>query len=105
MSYLVIDAVEPQDVDDAVILINKDLFNTREWTAMQMRLGLNEARGLGETDPMDVDIVSFGDKVALHPRDILKLSAVNQFTVMFRGAAEPGKLSGLGQTDLMVYSV
>ncbi|RKX26921.1 MAG: hypothetical protein DRP45_02310 [Candidatus Zixiibacteriota bacterium] len=105
LSYLVIDTAEPRGVDDAVILISKDLFSIPEWTAMQLRLGLNEARGLGETDPIDIDTTSFGDKVALHPRDILKLSSVNQLTIMFRGAADSGKLSGLGQTDLMVYAV
>jgi hypothetical protein len=105
LSYLVIDVADPRGVDDAVILINKDLFSIPEWTAMQLRLGLNEARGLGETDPIDIDMTSFGDKVALHPRDILKLGSVNQFTVMFRGAADPGKLSELGQTDMMVYAV
>ena len=96
---------ESRGVDDAVILVNKDLFSIPEWTAMQMRLGLNEARGLGETDPIDLDTVSFGDKVALHPRDILKLSSVNQLTVMFRGTPDSAKLSGLGPTDLMVYAV
>jgi hypothetical protein len=55
LCYLLIDISEPSPVSDLVSLMTKDLFNDAEWQNMQVRLGLNEARGLGETDPIDVD--------------------------------------------------
>jgi hypothetical protein len=72
---------------------------------MQVRLGVNEARGLGETDPIDVDAFTFGNKVALHPRDMLKSSSVRKFTLIFRGAGDPKKFEGLGKMDLIVYAL
>jgi len=103
LSYLMIDVAEPQPVADIVTLITKDLFEDAEWRRMQVRLGLNESRGLGETDPVEVDTTTFGNKVALHPRDMLKSSSVRQVTLIFRGAADPQKFGTLGKMDLIFY--
>ncbi|PKK84984.1 MAG: hypothetical protein CVT49_00135 [candidate division Zixibacteria bacterium HGW-Zixibacteria-1] len=105
LSYLQIQIAEPCPVNDSVILINKDLYSDAEWRSMQVRLGMNEARGLGETDPIDIDIVTFGNKVALHPRDMLKSSSVRKCTLIFRGTGNPKKLAGLGKMDLIVYKI
>jgi len=105
LTYLLIDITEPGPVTDAVILMNKDLYTAAEWSAMQVRLGLNEARGLGETDPVEIDAVTYGSKVALHPQDMLKTSSVRQITLIFRGAAAADKFTGLGKMDLIVYSI
>jgi hypothetical protein len=85
--------------------MSKDLFSNAEWNGMQVRLGLNEARGLGETDPIDIDSVTFGDKAALHPQDMLKSPSVSQITLVFRGARDAGKLAKLGSSELVVYAV
>ncbi|RKX29020.1 MAG: hypothetical protein DRP46_07805 [Candidatus Zixiibacteriota bacterium] len=103
LSYLQFQIAEPCAVTDAVVLINKDLYSDAEWRSMQVRLGMNEARGLGETDPVDIDTVTFGNKVALHPRDMLKSSSVKQCTLIFRGTGDPKKLGRLGKMDLIVY--
>jgi hypothetical protein len=103
LSYLILDFAAPIAVADAVTLMSKDLFSIPEWNNMQVRLGLNEARGLGETDPVDVDATTFGDKVALHPEDMLKSPAVKQVTLIFRGARDTSKLSALAKTDLSMY--
>jgi hypothetical protein len=105
LSYLSITVSQPCPVADAVALISKDLYEDAEWRNMQVRLGVNEARGLGETDPVDVDVNTFRNKVALHPRDMLKSSSVRQFTLIFRGAVDPQKLSNLGKMDLIVYAL
>jgi len=105
LSYLQIQVTEPSAVNDCVILVNKDLYPDNEWRSMQVRLGMNESRGLGETDPVDVDVVTFGNKVALHPRDMLKSSSVRQCTLIFRGAGDPQKLASLGKMDLIFYTV
>jgi hypothetical protein len=105
LCYLLIDIPEPGPVSDIVSLMSKDLFSDQEWQNMQVRLGLNEARGLGETDPVDVDTVAFGNKVALHPRDMLESASVRQVTLIFRGASAPDKFANLGQMDLILYSV
>jgi len=105
LSYLMIDVSEPLPVSDTVVLITKDIFGDAEWRSMQVRLGVNEARGLGETDPIDVDITAFSNKVALHPRDMLKSSSVRQFTLIFRGAGDPQKFSSLGKMDMIIYAV
>jgi len=105
LSYLQIQITEPGPITDTVILINKDLYSDSEWRSMQVRLGVNEARGLGETDPVDVDIVTFGNKVALHPRDMLKSSSVRQCTLIFRGTGDSKKLAGMGKMDLIFYTV
>ncbi|MCD6380431.1 hypothetical protein J7M07_08325, partial [bacterium] len=82
---------------------NKSLFSDDEWRSMQVRLGLNEARGLGETDPVDIDINTYRNKVAFHPLDMLKSSSVEQVTLIFRGVSDAQKLNGLGKSDLAMY--
>ena len=104
LSYLLINIKEPLAINDIVILINKDMFSTGEWSSMQVRLGLNEARGLGETDPVEIDITTFGNKIALHPQDILKSPSIHQITLIFRGAGDPEKLNNMGKMDLIVYA-
>lgn len=105
LCYLLIEVAEPCPVSDIVSLMSKDLFSDDEWRNMQVRLGINEARGLGETDPVDIDTVAFGNKVALHPRDMLESSSVRQVTLIFRGASTPDKFARLGQMDLIIYAV
>jgi hypothetical protein len=105
LSYVLIALPSPIPVADTVLLMSKDLFSTAEWNNMQVRLGFNEARGLGETDPVDVDTTTYGDKVALHPQDILKSPGVSQVTLIFRGARDMEKFASLGKTDLIMYSV
>ncbi len=105
LSYLMIEVAEPSPVSDVVALMSKDLFGDVEWRSMQVRLGINDARGLGETDPVDVDTTSFGNKVALHPRDMLESSSVRQVTLIFRGAPDPTKFANLGKMDLIVYAL
>jgi hypothetical protein len=104
LSYLVISIPEPVRISDVVALLGKDLCSDSEWVNMQVRLGLNEARGLGETDPVNVDTVSFGNKVALRPEDMLPTPGVRQLTLIFRGADDPHKFAGLSKMDLIVYS-
>jgi len=103
LSYLMITIAEPCPVSDIVTLMTKSLFNTTAWRNMHVRLGINDARGLGETDPIDVDTTSFGNKVALHPRDMLEAASVRQITIIFRGAPDPDKFNELGQLDLILY--
>lgn len=105
LSYLMVQFKAPRPVSDTVILMSKQLFSIAEWNNMQVRIGLNEARGLGETDPVDVDAVTYGDKVALHATDILQAPAVAKITLIFRGAREAEKLAGLSRSDLFVYAV
>jgi hypothetical protein len=105
LSYVMIEVAEPSPVSDVVALMSKDLFGDAEWRSMQVRLGINDARGLGETDPVDVDTTSFGNKVALHPRDMLESASVRQVTLIFRGAPDPTKFGNLGKMDLIVYTL
>ena len=72
---------------------------------MQVRLGLNAARGVGETDPVEVDVVTFGDKVALRAQDMLRSPSVRQVTLVFRGAGEADKFANLGKMDLVIYAL
>jgi hypothetical protein len=72
---------------------------------MQVRLGQNEARGLGETDPVEIDVVTYGNKVALHPQDMLKSPSVNQIILIFRGAADSQRFTNLSKMDLIVYAI
>jgi len=105
LSYLMIDLAEGRRVADTVLLLTKMLFTDTEWRNMQVRLGLNRARGLGETDPVDVDTVAFGNKVALHPRDMLETASVRQMTLIFRGAPDASKFANLSKLDLLIYTV
>ena len=105
LSYMLIDVPEPCPMSDTVVLITKDLCSAAQWSSMQVRLGLNDARGLGETDPVEVDTVTFGNKVALRPQDMLRSPSVRQVTLIFRGAAEADKFANLGKMDLVVYAV
>ncbi|MEW6411700.1 MAG: hypothetical protein AB1483_04400 [Candidatus Zixiibacteriota bacterium] len=103
LSYLLIAIAKPCSMSDITILMAKDLFGDRIWSNIQVRLGLNEARGLGETDPVTLDTSTFGNKVALHPQDMMKSLSVKQLTMIFRGAGDAEKLMNLGKTDLIIY--
>lgn len=105
LSYLLIEIAEPCPISDVVSLMSKDLFSDAEWRNMQVRLGLNEARGLGETDPVDIDTRELSNKVVLHPRDMLESKSVRKVTLIFRGASAPEKFAGLGQMDLILYAI
>ncbi len=105
LNYLVMDLAEPAAVKDTVTLINKDLFTDSQWRSMQIRLGVNQARGLGETDPVEVDTTSYNNKVVLHPMDMLQSSSIRQVTLIFRGMPDPKKIAALGKTDLILYVV
>ncbi|MDX9857490.1 MAG: hypothetical protein RBT76_06860 [candidate division Zixibacteria bacterium] len=105
LSYLMVKFQAPRPINDTVILMSKQLFSIAEWNNMQVRIGLNEARGLGETDPVDVDAVTYGDKVALHAMDMLQSPSVAKITLIFRGAREAEKLVSLAHSDLFVYAV
>ncbi len=105
LNYLIINLPEPRELSDVAVLLNKDLFNATQWSTMQVRLGLNEARGLGETDPVDIDAGTYDAKVALHPQDMLKTPGVRQLTLIFRGAADADRFAGLGKMDMSVYVV
>ncbi|MCU0639934.1 MAG: hypothetical protein MUF59_08700 [Candidatus Krumholzibacteria bacterium] len=105
LNYLVMDLAEPAPVKDTVTLINKDLFTDSQWRSMQIRLGVNQARGLGETDPVEVDTTSYNNKVVLHPMDMLQSSSIRQVTLIFRGMPDPKKIAALGKTDLILYVV
>ncbi|MCI0481683.1 MAG: hypothetical protein L0213_08865, partial [Candidatus Dadabacteria bacterium] len=94
---------EPCPMKDTVTLINKELFSDAQWRNMQVRLGANEARGLGETDPVEVDTTSYSNKVVLHPMDMLQSPSVRQVTLIFRGIPDSKKLAALGKTDLILY--
>ncbi len=104
LSYLMVEMAKPGPIGDVVTLMTKDLFGDAEWRSMQVRLGLNDARGLGETDPIDIDTTAFGNKVALHPRDMVETSSVRQVTLIFRGAPDPSKFDSLGKMDLIIYT-
>ncbi|UCD62531.1 MAG: hypothetical protein JSW34_07110 [Candidatus Zixiibacteriota bacterium] len=105
LNYLLMEITKPAPMSDITVLMSKDLFAGGTWSNMQVRLGLNEARGLGETDPVTVDTSTFGNKVALHPQDMMQASGVKQVTLIFRGAGDAKKLSNLGKTDLIIYSL
>lgn len=105
LSYVLVTMPSPVPVSDVIVLMSKDLFSVAEWNNMQVRLGLNEARGLGETDPVDVDVTTYGDKAALHPQDMLKSPSVSQVTLIFRGARDMEKFDSLGKSDIVMYSV
>jgi hypothetical protein len=105
LNYLLLEIAQPVPMSDTAILMSKDLFGERTWSNMQVGLGLNEASGLGETDPVSVDISTFGNKVALHPQDMMKSSLVSQITLIFRGAGDAEKLANLGKTDLIIYAL
>lgn len=104
LTYLMIDISEPRPVSDTVILMGKDIFGAG-WSNVQVRLGLNDARGLGETDPVDIDTTAYGNKVALHPQDMLTSQSVRQVTLIFRGGGDDSKFNSLGKTDLIIYAL
>jgi hypothetical protein len=104
LSYLEMELAEGKPMKDAVTLLNRDLFPDPVWRNMQIRLGLNNARGLGETDPVEADVTAFNNKVVLHPMDMLQSSSVRQVILIFRGIPDPKKLDNLGKTDLILYS-
>ena len=72
---------------------------------MQVRFGVNDARRLGETDPIDIDTVTFASKVVLRPHDMLRSDSVHRMTLIFRGTRDPEKFESLGKLDLLIYAV
>ncbi len=104
LTYLEVPLIAGQAMKDSVILLAKGLFSANEWSTMHIRLGLNAARGLGETDPVEIDTTTYGDKVALHPVDMLQSQSVNKVTLIFRGARDASAFANLGKMDLFIYA-
>jgi len=105
LTYLEVTLSESRSMEDSVILLAKGLFGSGDWANMLVRLGLNEARGLGETDPVEVDATTYGDKVALHPHDMLQSPSVHKLTMVFRGVPDANVFSQLGAMDLFIYAL
>lgn len=105
LGYLMVEIADPAPMSDLVILLAKDLVGEERWANMQVRLGLNEARGLGETDPVPVDLTTFQNKVALKSQDMVKTSKVRQITLVLRGAGDAAAFESLSKSDLIVYSM
>jgi hypothetical protein len=104
LTYLEVSLDGHRAMKDAVILLAKGLFSSTEWSNMHVRLGLNEARGLGETDPVEIDTTTYGDKVALHPVDMLQSQSVAKITLIFRGGRDASVFANLGKMDLFIYA-
>ncbi len=102
--YVQVNLSDPAPMKDTVILLAKSIFDLQDWSAMHVRLGLNDARGLGETDPVAVDATTYGDKVALHPHDMLQTQSVRRLTMIFRGVPDVQGFNQLGKMDLFVYA-
>ncbi len=105
LTYVEVQLGSPQPMKDTVILLSKDLATSNDWSGMHVRLGLNEARGLGETDPVAIDSTSFGDKVALHPHDMLHSQSVKKVTLIIRGLQDATAFESMSKSDLVIYAV
>jgi hypothetical protein len=105
LTYVEIQLSSPGAMKDTVVLLSKDLASSSDWSGMHVRLGLNEARGLGETDPVAIDVTSFGDKVALHPHDMLHSQSVKKLTLIIRGLNDASAFDRMSKSDLIVYAV
>lgn len=105
LNYLKAEFSESKPMSDITILMEKNLFDASTWSNIQVRLGLNEARGLGDTDPINIDTTTFGNKVSLRPQDLMQTPRVSQITLIFRGVAQADKLSQLGKTDFIIYTM
>ncbi len=105
LTYVTVDLAESMAMSKLVVLLNRELFMPAQWNNMRVRLGLNEARGLGETDPVDIDTVAYGNKVVLHPQDMMKSPSVSQLTLIISGAGDTEKLAAVGKMDLIVYAI
>ena len=103
--YLQVRLEASRQINDTVVLLAKNLFSSRDWHNVQVRLGINDARGLGETDPMEVDVTTFGDKVAMRPHDMVAAPDVSRMTLIFRGIRDARTFSRLGRADLAVYAM
>jgi len=84
--------------------MTKDMFSDAEWRSMQVRLGINAARGLGETDPIDVDTVRSATKSPC-TQGYAGIIVSPAGDADLRGAPDPNKFAGLGSMDLILYSL
>ena len=71
---------------------------------MQVRLGMNDALGLGQTDPVKVDTVTYGSKVVLRAQDMVRNAAVKQVNLIFRGKGDVRKFRELKPSELLIYT-
>jgi len=104
-NFLVIDLAAARPMKDVISLIKKTAFADDQWQSMQIRVGINDARGLGVTDPVDADLGARGSTIVLHSSDINPNASVRQVTFIFRGMHDPKRLADLGRSDVGLYFV
>jgi len=104
LCYLLVALPAAIPLSDLVVLMAKELFDVSQWNAMQVRLGMNDALGLGQTDPVKVDTVTYGSKVVLRAQDMVRNAAVKQVNLIFRGKGDVRKFRELKPSELLIYT-
>ncbi len=91
-------------VSDCVILMEKDLMDAAQWSAINVRIGFGDV-SLGETNPMTIDTTTFGSKVALRAQDMIRVDSAQKAGLWFRGLKDTNKLNDLSESDIKLYIV
>jgi len=103
LHYLTIEGIKTEPLKDIIALVSKSLFSAQDYAYIDMRIGTNEAKTVGRSDPGEVDTRTIGDRIVFSLVDRLETPDVYRMTVIFRGPIDYSRFFDITPSDVQVY--
>jgi hypothetical protein len=105
LHHLTLENIKGGTIQDILVLIRRELFARDEYQFLDVRIGVNEANTLGQSDPGEVDPFTVPDRIVFSFIDRLRASDVNKLNVIFRGPINYSRLTNITRGDVQVYGL
>jgi hypothetical protein len=105
LHHLTLENIKGGTIQDILVLIRRELFARDEYQFLDVRIGVNEANTLGQSDPGEVDPFTVPDRIVFSVIDRLRASDVNKLNVIFRGPINYSRLTNITRGDVQVYGL
>ena len=105
LQHLTIEGIRGGAIQDMLVLIRRGLFSRDEYQYIDVRIGVNEARTLGQSDPGEVDSMTISEQIVFCFVDRLRATDVHKLNLIFRGPINYSRLMGITRNDVQVYGI
>jgi hypothetical protein len=105
LQYLSIEGIKSGTIQDILILVRSELFSRDEYQYLDVRIGVNEANTLGQSDPGEVDSATVPDRIVFSFIDRMRASDIYKLNVIFRGPINYSRLNQITRSDIQVYGL
>lgn len=105
LQHLTIEGIKGGAIQDILVLLRRGLFSRDEYHYLDVRIGMNEANTLGQSDPGEVDAMTVPDRIVFSFIDRMRASEVYKLNVIFRGPINYTRLMNITKSDIQVYGL